>query len=122
MEKVIQIGAKEIKMTSNAATPVRYRNTFGEDLLTILTKGTTKAGVDMSVASDVAPKLAFIMAKSADKADMNGLSDEMFISWLEQFEAMDIMNATEDIFSVYFGDSATNVESKKKAEDKLKGN
>ena len=121
MEKVIQIGAHEVKVMSNAATPIRYRNAFGEDLLTILTKGTTKAGVDMAVASEVAPKLAFIMAKSAEK-DMNGLNEEGLMIWLEQFEAMDILNATEDIFSVYFGDSKTDVESKKKAKDEPKGN
>lgn len=122
MEKVIKIGTHEVKVMSNAATPIRYRNAFGEDLLTILTKGTTKAGVDMAVASDVAPKLAFIMAKSAEHADMNGLNEVSLMAWLEQFEAMDLVNATEDIFAVYFGDSKTDVESKKKAKDEPKEN
>lgn len=122
MVKEISIGTKRVTLEANAATPIRYRNTFKKDLLTQISEGTRENGVDLSVASEVAPELAYIMAKSAEKADMTKLNEESWLKWLEQFEPMDVVNATEDIFSVYFGDMQTEVEGKKKAPEEVKEN
>lgn len=122
MNKVIKIGTKDVTLEANAATPIRYRDIFGKDLLTQIAEGTTDNGVDMTVASMVAPELAFIMAKSAAKADMGSLNKDKMLKWLEQFETMDVVNATEDIFAVYFGDAQTGVESKKNDKDEPKEN
>lgn len=122
MEKVIKIGAKDVTLAANAATPIRFRNIFGKDLLTIISEGTSSEGVNMNVASEVAPQLAFLMAKTAEKADMTKLNEDKLLEWLEQFEAMDVINATEQIFQVYFGDSETEVEAKKNDKDQLKEN
>ena len=105
MEKVIKIGTHDVSLLANAATPIRFKNIFGKDLLTLVHEGTSREGVDMKVASEVAPELAFIMAKSAEKADMTKLNEAKMLEWLERFEPMDIINATEAIFSVYFGDA-----------------
>lgn len=122
MEKVIKIGTHDVSLLANAATPIRFRNIFGKDLLTIIHEGTSREGVDMKVASEVAPELAFIMAKSAEKADMSKLNEAKMLEWLERFEPMDIVNATEAIFSVYFGDTETEVEAKKNDNDRQKEN
>lgn len=122
MEKVIKIGTVDVTMTANAATPIRFRNIFGKDLLTLISEGTSAGGVDMKVASEVAPELAFIMAKSAEGADMTKLNESKMLEWLEQFGPMDVVNATEAIFNVYFGDSVTEVESKKNDKDQQKEN
>lgn len=123
MKKTIKVGSGiSFDVVSNGSTPIRYKNLFGEDLLTLLGSATTNDGIDMSVATDLGPRLAFIMAKQADKADMNSLSFDMFMDWVEQFEALDLTNALEDIFSVYFGDDITSVDPKKKEKDKPKEN
>lgn len=122
MEKVIKIGTKDVTLAANAATPIRFRNIFGKDLLTMISEGTSSEGVDMKVASEVAPELAFLMAKTAEKADMTKLNEDKLLEWLEQFDAMDVINATEQIFQVYFGDSETEVEAKKNDKDQLKEN
>ena len=122
MEKVIKIGTKDVTLAANAATPIRFRNIFGKDLLTIISEGTSSESVNMNVASEVAPQLAFLMAKTAEKADMTKLNEDKLLEWLEQFEAMDVINATEQIFQVYFGDSETEVEAKKNDKDQLKEN
>ena len=122
MEKVIKIGTKDVALQANAATPIRFRNIFGKDLLTIVSEGTSPEGIDMKVASEVAPELAFIMAKSAEKSDMTKLNEDKMIEWLEQFEPMDLINATDGIFSVYFGDSETEVEAKKNSNGEPKEN
>lgn len=122
MEKVIKIGTKDVALQANAATPIRFRNIFGKDLLTIVSEGTSPEGVNMKVASEVAPELAFLMAKTAEKADMTKLNEDKLLQWLEQFGPMDVINATEQIFSVYFGDTETEVEAKKNDNDQLKEN
>ena len=57
MEKVIKIGTKDVALQANAATPIRYRNLFKKDLLTLISEGTRDNGVEMTVASEVAPEL-----------------------------------------------------------------
>ena len=122
MVKVIKIGTHDVTLEANAATPIRFKNIFGKDLLTLISEGTSPDGVDMKVASEVAPELAFLMAKTAEKADMTKLNEDKLLQWLEQFGPMDVINATEQIFSVYFGDSETEVEAKKNGKDQLKEN
>lgn len=122
MEKVIKIGIKDVALQANAATPIRYRNLFKKDLLTLIQQGTTGNVVDLSVASEVAPELAFIMAKSAEGSEMDKLTETTFMKWLEDFGPMDFVNALEQIFSIYFGDTESLVEPKKKTKGEPKDN
>ena len=46
------------------------------------------------------------MAKQAEKADMNKLTEDGFIEWLEGFGPMAFVNSAEDILAVYM-DSTT---------------
>lgn len=114
MRTTITIGAQEVTLEANAGTPIRYRNVFGRDLLTLIHEGTKEDGIDLTVASEVAPELAYVMAKTAEKADMSKINKNEWLTWLEQFEPLDLINATEEIFGAYFGDAMTNVEPKKK--------
>jgi hypothetical protein len=65
-------------------------------------------------AVEMASELAFIMAMSADKADMATLNKDAYDKWLEQFETFDIVQASEQIFSVYVGQEVTTSTAKKK--------
>lgn len=122
MRKEITIGTRTLSVEANAATPIRFRNLFGKDLLTMIQQGTTGQQIDLTVASEVAPELAFIMAKSAEDAEMKKLTESAFMDWLEGFEPMDFVNATDQIFSVYFGDTESLVEPKKKTKGEPKDN
>ena len=51
-------------------------------------------------------ELAFIMAKQAEKADMNKLNEDIFIEWLEGFGSMAFVENAEQIIGVYM-ESAT---------------
>lgn len=113
----LTLGDKTVPMMVNAATPIRFRNLFGKDLLTLIYEGSREGGVDLTVASEVAPELAFIMAKAAEKSDMNALSVEMYLKWLEDFGPLDFVNATDEIFNFYYGDQATTADSKKKEQE-----
>ena len=109
MRKEIEIGGNKYSFTANAATSVYYKMFFKKDLLAGLTSGD-----GISIASDALPELAFIMAKQADKADMTKLTYNMYIEWLERFDALDIALNAEAILSVFYTDLETDVEPKKK--------
>lgn len=109
MFKEIKIGDKNVSLLANGATPIRYRQLFHKDLISKMNEGT-----NADDALEMASELAFIMAKSAEKADMSTINAEMYYEWLEQFETLDIVQASEQIFSVYVGQETTTSTAKKK--------
>ena len=102
MFKKITIDGKELEFAANAATPFRFKQVFGKDLFAIL--GTeTKAETE---GVEAVTELAFIMAKPAEKADMNKLNYDEFILWLEDFGPMAFVENAEEILNIYM-DSTT---------------
>ena len=115
---VVKIGDREIEMAANAATAIRYGQVFhGEDLLVYFTEGFT----DYAQSVNVAQKLAYIMAMSAAKADMNKLSFDGYIAWLEDFDQFELLHATTDIVKIYMGNEKTLSTPKKKAGQQREG-
>ena len=102
MYKTLTIGGTELELTANAATPFRFRQVFKKDLLQIL--GNEQRAETEGI--EAVTELAFIMAKQAEKADMGKLNEDEFMKWLEDYGAMDFVNAAEDILNVYM-DSTT---------------
>ena len=102
MFKKIEIDGREIEFAANAATPFRYKQVFKSDLLTIL--GNEEKAETQGV--EAVTQLAYIMAKQAEKADMNKLNYDEFIAWLEDFSAMAFINSAEDILAVYMDSTA----------------
>lgn len=113
MFKEIKIGDKDVSLLANGSTPIRYRQLFHKDAITQMNKG-----VNADDAVEMASELAFIMAKAADKADMNTLNLDDYYEWLEQFETFDIVTASEEIFGVYVGQEVTTSTAKKNKNDK----
>lgn len=113
MFKEIKIGEQTIPMIANGATPIRYRQLFHKDIITKMNGGT-----NADDAVEMASELAFIMAKSAEKADMSTLNMDDYYEWLEQFETFDIVQSSEEIFSVYVGQEVTTSTAKKKTNAK----
>ena len=111
MYGVVKVGNKEVEMCANAATPVRYRQVFGKNLLTYFLG---RASEDEMTA--MIPELAYIMAMSAAKADMNKLSIAGYIEWLEGFEGLDFLEAAtaEEIMRIYQANELPDAVSKKK--------
>ena len=108
MFKEVKIGDKDVSLLANGSTPIRYRQMFHKDIIAKMNEGT-----NADDAVEMASELAFIMAKSADKADMNTLNLDDYYEWLEQFETFDIVTASEDIFNVYVGQTLTTSTAKK---------
>lgn len=110
-------------MLANAATPLRYKHIFEEDLLTLFANAKqTDADGNERYSIDFLGELAFVMAMQAasltDKnVKMERLNQEQYINWLEQFDSMAIENASEDILNVYLGNTKTDSESKKNSDE-----
>lgn len=117
MYREIKVGKGTVPMLANGATPLRYRMIFKKD---ILKEFQQVEGNNYSIAVDTVSELAFILAKAAEKADMNKLNMETYIEWLEQFEPFDLTEALEDIVDLYVGNIETTSEVKKKARDAVK--
>lgn len=118
MYKEISIGKKtprKLALLANGATPLFYKQIFNRDLLQYLTEDRSDGG-SMEIASDKIPELAYIMAKQAEKADMQKLSFEDYMQWLEGFEALDITMNAAAIANVYISDSIPSVTQKKRSE------
>ena len=114
MYRGIKVDDITVPMIANGATPLRYRHLFGKDLIAEFQDAEDNA----AKVADCIPELAFIMAKAAEAkdgtADLNKLSQEDFITWLEQFSPMGLALAAEYIVDLYMGNAKTSVDSKKK--------
>lgn len=104
----ITIGQNSIAMAANAASPIFYKSIFHKDFLT-------------QVQADepdpmLFAEMGYVMAMQADHtiADMMKLSQESYIEWLTQFEAMDIITKTGDIGNLYFKQTQETSKAKKK--------
>ena len=117
MYREIKIGGVSIPMKATAATALRYRHVFGQDLLTEF----QTVGEDTALGMSAIQQLAFIMACAADpKKDMTKLNEEAYIEWLDNFEPLDFAEVAEDVVSLYVGNTESLSEVKKKAGDAVK--
>ena len=99
MYKKLKIGEKEIELTANAATPFRFKQVFRKDLFGIF--GNEERAETEGI--EAVMQLAYIMSKQAEKADMNKLNEDEFLTWLEDFGPMDFAEQAEEILNVYMG-------------------
>lgn len=101
MEKVLNIGGKEIKMKSTAGTMMRYRNNFNRDFIKDLVKLQGKLGDKLEKGEefealdlDLFEKIAWCMAKTAD----DSIPD--IEHWLDEFETFDIMQVLPELMNL----------------------
>ena len=109
----IKVGGINVPMLANAATPLRYKQLFGKDLLTEF----QGAQDDQAKVVESIPELAFIMAMAAKakegKQDLNLINQAKYMEWLEQFDPMDLPMVSEQIVNLYLGNTVTSSEPKK---------
>lgn len=111
MQKSVKIGETEVLMRASAATAIRYRNVFHGDIMKELMEMNPEK-IDAEIIEKI-QKLAFIMAKSAERADMTALTEDDYIEWLDGFDSLDMMQAAKDIVTIYLGGKASQSELKK---------
>lgn len=103
MYKTIAIDGKEMSVAANAATPFRYKQVFHQDLFAVF--GNEKRAEEEG--AEAVMRLAYIMTKQAEGADMNKLNEDDFITWLEGFSAMAFVDAADEIVNAYMDNTKT---------------
>lgn len=126
MEKIINIGGKDVKMRASALIPRMYRFKFGRDILrdmTSLKKAFKKRSELPEDATDeqkeeatlseinlmIFENVAYIMAKHADPTIPDD-PDE----WLDGFEMFSIYEVFPEILNMWELNNATTSQPKKK--------
>lgn len=110
MRKTILIGSESVEMVANAATPFRFKNVFKKDLLKIFSAADEE---NASLQMEAGQMLAFIMAKQAEKVDMNTLTEENFYEWLEGFMSSDLYDCLDDFVDLWQASQKTSSTPKK---------
>lgn len=111
MQQLVKIGEKEVEMRATAATAIRYRNVFHGDIMTELIEMNPEK-IDAKVIEKI-QQLGFIMAKTAEGANMSALTQDNYLEWLDQFDSVDLMTASKDIITIYIGGKVSSSELKK---------
>lgn len=114
MVKTVKIGGGEVILSANAATPYRYKQIFNEDLFKIFSGAVGKSEAENIELTDTVMKMAYIMMKQAEKADMSLLSEDDFFTWLEGYAPMDIILAGDEIINLYMASTQGSIDPKKK--------
>ena len=110
MYKEIKVGDKQVPMLANAATPIRFRQVFGKNLLKYFMGNESQEEM-----AAMAGELAYILARAGEGADMGKLSIDDYIAWLEQFDAMAFVNVetVTEIINLYQGNMDGDSSAKK---------
>lgn len=112
MEKVINIGGKDVMFKATASTTRRYRSKFQRDLLMdmqALTEAMQKGDGLQRASLEAFENIAYIMAKQADDTIPDD-PDE----WLDQFEMFSIYQVLPQIIQLWGASATTLNEPKKK--------
>lgn len=99
---------KKVMEMAQAGEDIRLDNTDPETLKALLS-------VAGSGGLASAQKLAFIMNRQAEKADMNSLTMESYLEWMEQFDSMAFLENAMDFMGLYLGNKQGTSEAKKNA-------
>ena len=103
MEKVINIGGKDVALKTTGATPLRYRSVFGKDFfaeIIKLEKMGKKGGLE-SFDSELIYNLTWLMAKTHD----NSIPPVM--EWLDSFDEFPVMEVMPEVIDMVAGCIAT---------------
>lgn len=113
MMGTVKIGEAAVPMLCTASTNIYYKRIFGVDPLALQT------GKELPIADGInfAQQLAFIMAqqaaKNSDRAELVKMSEDDYIDWLDQFDAVDLQMALEDVMRIYRKDLDATAKPKK---------
>lgn len=117
MYKVLELltteGKKNFQMLANGATAIRYRQVFHTDLMLGIAAFSKIDTQTEKVDFELPSKLGYVMNSAAMGEDMNKLSEDGYIKWMEQFEGDTLWNANQQITDIYLVNQTTASKGKK---------
>lgn len=96
-------------MLATAATAIRYKYTFHEDLIQQMQK------LDMeNINFDLINQLAYVMNCEAKEVKCQDMSYDDYFNWCSRIDSGSIIDHAGDIITTYVGNRATSSIAKKK--------
>ena len=109
---------KDFGFLAVGTTGYRYRQIFRSDLMKdisfLVNKEMDFIGEDADFSCT--DKLAFVMNCQAEKKDMNTITFDDFIIWLEQFDSSTLFEHFNDFINIYLGNKESTSNPKKEIE------
>lgn len=97
MIRTIKIGDQNVEMLANAASPYLYSQIFHADFL----KESMKAESDMDIHIWERMGFVFAMRAKMTREEMQKLTMDDFLNWLEEFAPMAVLQASQQISALY---------------------
>ena len=107
---IVKIGSKDVDMLANAASPVIYRRIFQKDFLLQMDP---KGEIDTNALSEMGYVMS-LQTQMTFKEIVDTISQDDYYTWLEQFEAFDVMMACNAIFALFKGQEKKKKKKKKR--------
>ena len=108
MKKDLVIDGRTLALSANAATPIRYKMTFNQDI--IIQLGDIKE--NRSILTETLSQMAYIMNKQAE-GDLASLSFENYLTWLETFDDPNtFVDCANDLVDFYLKNTKTGSKAK----------
>ena len=109
---------KEVSFKSTGTTAYRFRQVFKKDLMKNIIKLTNNGQEDLNPEADlmVAYELAFIMNMQAEKRDMNTVTYDEYLDWIEDFDSASLFDNIANFIRIYTGSKDSTSTPKKDAE------
>lgn len=115
MRGTVIIGTHSVEMVANALTPVLFKRVFRKDLLL----ETQKQDLDLTLFQELGYVMAMQGTEMTAKELSNAVTYDGYLEWLEQYEALDIMSAVNEIFTLYSTQNVSTSKAKKKASKRI---
>lgn len=106
MAKIV-IDGIEMEFSANAATPIRYKQIFGRDLLR------EAQDTENSDYYEMITQLAYVLNRQGNKIGFKDTTFGDYVEWLEKFSPMAFIDVADDIIGVWTDSEKTNSKPKK---------
>ena len=112
----VQGTEKEVSFLSTGTTAIRYKQIFHKDLMPSITKLLRDEELNPDADLIVSQELAFIMNKQAEGRNMNTVTYEEYLTWIDEYDSASLFQNIADFIKIYTGSKGSTSEPKKEEE------
>lgn len=112
----VQGTEKEVSFLSTGTTAIRFKQIFHKDLMPSITKLLKDEELNPDVDLIVGQELAFVMNKQAEGRNMNTVTYEEYLTWIDEYDSASLFQNIADFIKIYTGSRGSTSEPKKEEE------
>lgn len=112
----VQGTEKEVSFLSTGTTAIRFKQIFHKDLMPSITKLLKDEELNPDADLIVGQELAFVMNKQAEGRNMNTVTYEEYLTWIDEYDSASLFQNIADFIKIYTGSKGSTSEPKKEEE------